>query len=378
MDDGHLQRTLGKNLRTWRTEKGLSQEAFADVLGYHRTYVGGLERGERNVTLKSLERIARTLDVDPASLLAKGEASIQSHRFFSHTREELESFRPVARILHQLQPLQDRISGALGAQPERNSPWFSYLERVSDELGPQGIWGDSAPRSEIAKQATSFGISAAENLRLAATALTTENYFLSIYPSLRTALEASAAQVQLLDKRVSDRERALRVAWMVHDAANHAKRSALTKRDEKVHRAERNQLRKILEVLVDPRTIKFYEDGSVRKLETLEQISITASAKRLATAGGASGNQMASVYGYLSSLTHPNSRRIQATYSSRDDQDEDVVASVCSVIRVVVQCYLFSVERTVLFFGIQDAVKADLQLTSKLTEEAFPNLLNNS
>lgn len=71
MDDGHLQRTLGSNLRAWRTEKGLSQEAFADVLGYHRTYVGGLERGERNVTLRSLERIASTIKVNAVDLLTQ-------------------------------------------------------------------------------------------------------------------------------------------------------------------------------------------------------------------------------------------------------------------------------------------------------------------
>lgn len=71
MDEGHLQRTLGKNLRAWRTEQGLSQEAFADVLGYHRTYVGGLERGERNVTLKSLERIAAAIAAEPVSLLSQ-------------------------------------------------------------------------------------------------------------------------------------------------------------------------------------------------------------------------------------------------------------------------------------------------------------------
>jgi len=47
----------------------LSQEAFADVLGVHRTYMGGVERGERNLTLKSLERIAEKIGVDPLALL---------------------------------------------------------------------------------------------------------------------------------------------------------------------------------------------------------------------------------------------------------------------------------------------------------------------
>jgi transcriptional regulator with XRE-family HTH domain len=42
---------------------------FADVLGVHRTYMGGVERGERNLTLKSLERIAASVGLDPMALL---------------------------------------------------------------------------------------------------------------------------------------------------------------------------------------------------------------------------------------------------------------------------------------------------------------------
>jgi transcriptional regulator with XRE-family HTH domain len=67
--EGDLQRTVGHNLRAYRQARGLSQEAFADVLGVHRTYMGGVERGERNLTLKSLERIAQRIDVDPITLL---------------------------------------------------------------------------------------------------------------------------------------------------------------------------------------------------------------------------------------------------------------------------------------------------------------------
>lgn len=68
--EGDLQRTVGRNLRAYREAKGLSQEAFADVLGVHRTYMGGIERGERNLTLKSLERIAGRIGQDPMELLA--------------------------------------------------------------------------------------------------------------------------------------------------------------------------------------------------------------------------------------------------------------------------------------------------------------------
>ena len=67
--EGELQRTVGRNLRAYREARGLSQEAFADLLHFHRTYMGGIERGERNLTLRSLERIAERLELDPLELL---------------------------------------------------------------------------------------------------------------------------------------------------------------------------------------------------------------------------------------------------------------------------------------------------------------------
>lgn len=67
--EGDLQRTVGANLRRYRQERQLSQEAFADVLGVHRTYMGGIERGERNLTLRSVERLATRLQVEASSLL---------------------------------------------------------------------------------------------------------------------------------------------------------------------------------------------------------------------------------------------------------------------------------------------------------------------
>jgi transcriptional regulator with XRE-family HTH domain len=69
--EGDLQRTVGRNLRAYREARGLSQEAFADVLGVHRTYMGAIERGERNLTLRSVERIVARLGLDPLVLLTK-------------------------------------------------------------------------------------------------------------------------------------------------------------------------------------------------------------------------------------------------------------------------------------------------------------------
>lgn len=67
--EGDLQRTVGRNLRAYREAKGFSQEAFADALGVHCTYMGGIERGERNLTLRSLERIAERAGVEALALL---------------------------------------------------------------------------------------------------------------------------------------------------------------------------------------------------------------------------------------------------------------------------------------------------------------------
>lgn len=66
---GDLQKRVGENLREHRQSLGLSQEAFADTAGVHRTYMGGLERGERNLTLQSLEQLAERIGVDPEELL---------------------------------------------------------------------------------------------------------------------------------------------------------------------------------------------------------------------------------------------------------------------------------------------------------------------
>lgn len=68
--EGELQKVFGRNLRRHRESLGLSQEAFADRLGMHRTYMGGVERGERNLTLRSVERIAGSIGRDPVEMLS--------------------------------------------------------------------------------------------------------------------------------------------------------------------------------------------------------------------------------------------------------------------------------------------------------------------
>jgi transcriptional regulator with XRE-family HTH domain len=64
-----LQVIVGTKVREHRIRLGLSQEKLAEQLGFHRTYVGSIERGERNLTLSSVEQLAARLGVEPLELL---------------------------------------------------------------------------------------------------------------------------------------------------------------------------------------------------------------------------------------------------------------------------------------------------------------------
>jgi transcriptional regulator with XRE-family HTH domain len=62
---------LSEKMRSHRSARGLSQEALAALVGLHRTYIGSVERGERNVSLDNLERIANALNMSLAELFTE-------------------------------------------------------------------------------------------------------------------------------------------------------------------------------------------------------------------------------------------------------------------------------------------------------------------
>lgn len=78
MNPLEMQITLGQVVRAKRSELGYSQEAFADKVGLHRTYIGSFERGERNLSLQNLVRIANALDLSLSSLLTEAEAALRT------------------------------------------------------------------------------------------------------------------------------------------------------------------------------------------------------------------------------------------------------------------------------------------------------------
>lgn len=68
-----LRLTLAKNIRFYRLQRHFSQEKLADLSDLHRTYIGSIERGERNVSIDNIEKIARALDISASTLLESNE-----------------------------------------------------------------------------------------------------------------------------------------------------------------------------------------------------------------------------------------------------------------------------------------------------------------
>lgn len=75
MNVDNLKKALGKEISRLRKEQGFSsQESFADAVGLHRTYIGAIERGERNVSIENLCAIAAALKISLSSLIIQAEA----------------------------------------------------------------------------------------------------------------------------------------------------------------------------------------------------------------------------------------------------------------------------------------------------------------
>jgi transcriptional regulator with XRE-family HTH domain len=67
--ENDINKIVGKNIRALREKMGLSQDVFAEACDVHRTYIGSVERGERNITLETLARIAKAAKTTPVELL---------------------------------------------------------------------------------------------------------------------------------------------------------------------------------------------------------------------------------------------------------------------------------------------------------------------
>ena len=71
------QRAFGAAVRAFRESAGKSQEDIAELANLHRTYIGGVERGERNISLQNIFKIARSLGITTEELMRQVEALLK-------------------------------------------------------------------------------------------------------------------------------------------------------------------------------------------------------------------------------------------------------------------------------------------------------------
>ncbi len=68
-EDLSAKKNFARNLKYYRARLGFSQEKLADIAGLHRTYIGSVERGERNISIDNMERLAIALQINIIDLL---------------------------------------------------------------------------------------------------------------------------------------------------------------------------------------------------------------------------------------------------------------------------------------------------------------------
>ena len=125
-----LLKRLGERIRQLRAERGWSQEQFADVCGVHRTYMGHLERGEKNVSFSSLTRVANALQINLADLFAGLEEgrSIKSakgnrprSRLMPRGLERAQALRELAAVERATAYLRTVLENSSVARPNKKS-----------------------------------------------------------------------------------------------------------------------------------------------------------------------------------------------------------------------------------------------------------------
>ncbi|MBA2937061.1 helix-turn-helix transcriptional regulator [Paenibacillus sp. CGMCC 1.16610] len=89
---------LGETIRNLRKLKGLSQEELGEMSGFHFTYIGGLERGERNISLTNLEKVAACLSVTLSDLFSSAESNDEKTYTSIHESATLEITSTLQRL----------------------------------------------------------------------------------------------------------------------------------------------------------------------------------------------------------------------------------------------------------------------------------------
>lgn len=154
-----LRSVLAENIKTFRRKKGFSQEELAEQCGLHRTYIGSVERYERNVTLSTLETLASTLGVTVPELLTERENPSNN-----------EQMGEIVDALRRLSPAQQEwVKSAVHAfgstcQFDRAPDSDVVTDAVLASLGDRLLSHHAGSRQALSKDRFEFAFEAALNV----------------------------------------------------------------------------------------------------------------------------------------------------------------------------------------------------------------------
>ena len=102
-----ITKTVGQRLRNFRSQRQLSQEKLAELAGVHPTYIGQIERGEKNITIESLEKIATALQIPLCKVFEKLDSTSQEENYPLAAYElfAAQDSRDQKRLLHLLEEI---------------------------------------------------------------------------------------------------------------------------------------------------------------------------------------------------------------------------------------------------------------------------------
>lgn len=153
---------LAENIKTYRKEKGLSQEELAEQCGLHRTYIGSVERHERNVTLSTLEVLSQTLGATVPELLTNREKSLDN------SQREVE-IGEIVDVLHRLTPTRRQwVKSTILAFGTPQKFWRAsdsdiITETVRDNIGDRLLSHHAGSRQALSKDRFEFALESALN-----------------------------------------------------------------------------------------------------------------------------------------------------------------------------------------------------------------------
>jgi transcriptional regulator with XRE-family HTH domain len=109
----NVQRSLGRRIRELRSKRGWTQEQFAGICGIHRTYLGHVERGEKNVSLSTVLRVANALGIRVTALFGRGRESPDTTALRKDANGQPSHGLDVNRLLQELHSQRAALRHAL-------------------------------------------------------------------------------------------------------------------------------------------------------------------------------------------------------------------------------------------------------------------------